>query len=219
MSLIKRRPSPAQRAASRANSRRSTGPRSARGRATSSRNALKPRPLSSVIARAIQALGGRRRDFELAHQALAQAMQPRDAWEMAWVQDIAILRWRLQCLQRAEVGSLVVRRRRLRAELQRAAQPSPGATGLGPENMITGTEDAEAVQIRLEAELMLSGEQLDAVISCENHLEKQIDRKLRQFYGRRREPVLRQGDALPGVSTEPRPAMGAFRTGGLGCFQ
>ena len=105
MSLIKRRPSPAQRAASRANSRRSTGPRSARGRATSSRNALKPRPLSSVIARAIQALGGRRRDFELAHQALAQAMQPRDAWEMAWVQDIAILRWRLQCLQRAEVGA------------------------------------------------------------------------------------------------------------------
>ena len=62
----------------------------------------------------MEALGERPADFEQMHQALAAAMEPRDAWEAAWVQDIAILRWRLEHLQRAEAGVVALRRRTLR---------------------------------------------------------------------------------------------------------
>jgi hypothetical protein len=60
MSLIKREPSPAQASANRANSLHSTGPRSERGKAVSSRNLLNPRPFSEVVARSMEALGERR---------------------------------------------------------------------------------------------------------------------------------------------------------------
>ena len=92
MSLVRREASPAQARASRANSRRSTGPRSPRGKATSSRNSLKPRPFSDVAAHSMQVLGESPGDFEQMHRALAEALEPRDGWEAAWVQDIAILR-------------------------------------------------------------------------------------------------------------------------------
>ena len=38
---------------------------------------------------------------------------------------------------------------------------------------------------------------MDQVIRYETHLEDQIERKLRQFYARRREPVLRRAETLP----------------------
>jgi len=85
MSLIKREPSPAQSEASRANSLHSTGPRSEQGKAVASRNSLKPRPFSEVVARSMEALGECPADFEQMHQALAAAMEPRDGWEAAWV--------------------------------------------------------------------------------------------------------------------------------------
>jgi hypothetical protein len=74
MSLIKREPSPAQSEASRANSLHSTGPRSEQGKAVASRNSLKPRPFSEVVARSMEALGERPADFEQMHQALAAAI-------------------------------------------------------------------------------------------------------------------------------------------------
>jgi hypothetical protein len=40
----------------------------------------------------MKALGERPGDFEQMREALAAAMEPRDAWETAWVQDLAILR-------------------------------------------------------------------------------------------------------------------------------
>ena len=92
------------------NSLCSTGPCSERGKVASSRNALKPRPFSQVVAISMEALGEHLADFEQVHEALAEAMEPRDGWEAAWVQDIAILRWRLERLLRAEVGILAVRK-------------------------------------------------------------------------------------------------------------
>jgi hypothetical protein len=79
----------------------------------------------------MKALGERPADFEQMHQALAEALEPRDGWEAAWVQDIAILRWRLEHLQRAEVGILAVRKRRLAGERQRESMPASGASDLG----------------------------------------------------------------------------------------
>ncbi len=71
------------------------------------------------------------------HKALAAAMEPRDGWEAAWVQDIAILRWRLERLQRAEVGVLAVRKRKLAGERQRASMPASGAADLGQRAQIS----------------------------------------------------------------------------------
>src|SRR5271157_5465239 len=136
MSLIKREPSAAQSRASQANSRRSTGPYSERGKAVSSRNALKPRPFSQVVARSMEALGERPGDFEAMHKALAGALEPRDGWEAAWVQDLAILRWRLERLQRAEVGILAVRKQKLAAERKRQSLPASGLADLGQRQQI-----------------------------------------------------------------------------------
>ena len=115
MNLIKREPSPAQSEASRANGRLSNGPRTERGKEVSSRNLPKLRPFAEVVARSMQALDENPQEFEQMHQALADAMAPRDAWEAAWVQDIAVLRWRLERLQRAEAGVLAARRRKPRS--------------------------------------------------------------------------------------------------------
>jgi hypothetical protein len=316
MSLIKREPSPAQSSSSRANSLRSTGPRSERGKAISSRNLPKPRAFSEVVACSMVALGERPEDFEQMHKALAAAMEPRDGWEAAWVQDIAILRWRLEHLQRAEAGVVALRRRRLKNQRRRAAAPPTGAVALQVNSLagtwgLTGIPDspfkfqqvisiltqlrdtvrdkafdedstmyfsllygkapgAEAALLRshfesaakkcsqgdsedaeeerealfaelseeiadweqlqalyveeyLEAdpltedsELLLPSQELDEIIRYETHLEDQIERKLRQLYARRREPVLRRAETLPATSEEPEANDSACQTASAG---
>ncbi len=300
MSLIKREASPAQSSASRANSLHSTGPRSERGKAISSRNLRKVRPFSRTVARSLAAIGETPRDFEQMHQALADAMAPRDGWEAAWVQDIAILRWRLERLQRAEAGVVALRRRKLVHQRRRATAPPTGSAALELNSLVgfcgfTGLPDSttkfqqviailtqlrdlvrieeleedaslyfsllygkavgphaailkshfestaekwkqgdseaaaaarksmaaelnreiadweqlqslyavehlEADPLREDAELLLPPQELDEIIRYETHLEDQIERKLRQFYARRREPVPRQAQALPAAS-------------------
>jgi hypothetical protein len=316
MSLMKRALSPAQSRASQANSLRSTGPRSERGKAVSSRNSLKPRPFSEVVARSMQALGERPADFEQTHKALAAAMEPRDGWEAAWVQDIAILRWRLERLQRAEVGILAVRKQKLAGERKRESLPASGVADLGlrmkiPALGFTGLPDSpwkfqqvieflhqmrnmvrygcleadgviyfnllygknpgavgatlrgrfEALSknyvegkfqdgsddhkllvagvdqeienyeqkqalyaaehreddpVRGDADLLLPSQELDEIIRYETHLEDQIERKLRQFYARRREPVLRRAETLPATSEESEAGELACPTASVG---
>jgi hypothetical protein len=306
MSLITREPSAAQASASRANSLRSTGPCSERGKETSRRNVLKPRLFSEVIAHSMHRVGESPEDFEQMHEALAQAMEPRDGWETAWVQDIAILRWRLEHLQRAEAGVVALRRRRLLYQRLRAAAPPTGSAALqlnsllalcgfaglpdsvmkfqqvialltllsdivkvelfekdfdmyfsllygkapGPHAAVLkshfesvakkykeedpddsakarkllfaelskeiadwkklqslyAAEHLEADPLQEDAELLLPVQELDEIIRYETHLEDQIERKLRQFYARRREPVLRQAEAPPESVEEPPAA-------------
>jgi hypothetical protein len=131
MSLIKKEPSAAMSIANRANSRCSTGPLSERGKAAVSRNLLNPRSFSEVVAPSMKVLGERPADFEQMHGDLVEAMEPRDGWETAWVQDIAILRWRLERVQRAEVGILAVRKRKLEGERIRESMPASGAAAIG----------------------------------------------------------------------------------------
>jgi hypothetical protein len=239
------------------------------------------------------------------HDALAEAMAPRDAWEAAWVQDIAILRWRLARLQRAEAGVTALRRRRLDYQRRCAAHPPTGSSALQVNNLIaawgfTGIPDSamkfqqviellqglrnivglemfdedvtlhfsllygkaigptaavlrtrfeniaqkykeghrksaekqresllealteeiasweklqtlyraehlESDHVRQDAELLLPGEELDGIIRYETHLEDQIERKLCQFYARRRESVARPDEVLPEI-VEQAPA-------------
>jgi hypothetical protein len=296
MSLMPRKPSPAQSQASRANSRHSTGPRTSRGKSIARRNLPKPRAFSEVLARSMAVLGENRQDFELMHEALNEAMEPRDAWETAWIGDIAILRWRLERVQRAEAGMMALRRRRFQSQRLRATCPPGGSAGLEIKNMVglvgfTGIPDSamkftqvldyltqlrdlvkdgmfdqdaepylmllygrglgpqgvllntryqalaksckdghntavqqggkalvadlnkeietyrqlqalhaaehvEADQVQQDAELLLPGEEMDQIMQYETHLEDQIERKLRQFYARRRESVARPAEAL-----------------------
>jgi hypothetical protein len=58
-------------------------------------------------------------------------------------------------------------------------------------------EHLEADQVQHDAELLLPGEELDQIIRYETHLEDQIERKLRQFYARRREQTVSLADPEP----------------------
>jgi len=130
MSLVKKEASPEQIEANHANSLHSTGPRSEQGKAVASRNARKPRAFARIAARSLCALRERPKEFERMREALSEAMAPRDAWEVAWVQDIAILRWRLARLQRAEVGVLAMRKQQLAGERKRKSLPTLGLDDL-----------------------------------------------------------------------------------------
>ena len=52
--------------------------------------------------------------------------------------------------------------------------------------------------------MLLPSAQLDEVIRYEMHLEDQIERKLRQFYARRRESVLTPADSAPKTIDAPK---------------
>ena len=313
MSLMQREPTAAQSHASQLNSLRSTGPRTKRGKAIVRRNAVKPRPISKVVAHSLSVLGERPAELDAAHLALAEAMQPRDAWEGAWVRDITTLRWRLERLQRAEVGIMALRRRKLQNQRQRETFPAMGSdslhllsllplvgfTGLpdspmkfrrtlqylgelrrvvetkffqedasgyftllygkdpGPHAAILRTqfqtlvknhqegrhEAAEENRVALlveldreivnfeqleflyaeehqehdpllrDADVLLPAPELEAIMRYETHLENQIERKLRQFYARRREgtrsPAAVRQEAVEGTPSDHDDSLSA----------
>jgi hypothetical protein len=55
---------------------------------------------------------------------------------------------------------------------------------------------------RQDAELLLPTGEMNKVIRYETHLEDQIERKLRQFYARRRESNLPEAEALPATTVQ-----------------
>jgi hypothetical protein len=63
-------------------------------------------------------------------------------------------------------------------------------------------EHLDADPLQEDAELLLPHQELDEIIRYETHLEDQIERKLRQFYARRREPVLHKTETLAAVVEE-----------------
>lgn len=293
MGLLKREDSLALRRANSANSLQSTGPRTERGKSRVSRNAGKHHVWAQVTALSMKELGEDPADFAQLRDDLAEAMEPCDPFEAAWVEDIAILRWRLLRLQRAEAGAMAWRQRKLVIERRRKTlhegglrevqqRPllalagysglpdssekfdlvlqtlrylreavecarfdqtdlacfdllygkSPGLQGvvlktsferllqpqetLGPsspeknkQSFLTDLakeiatyeqlqslyteEQIEASDSQRAAELLPPAEELDKIVRYEAHLENQIERKLRQFYARRREPMLREG--------------------------
>ncbi len=100
-----RNPSPAQTTARRENSRKSTGPRSCRGKRHSSRNALKHGLYSDVqyfYWEAARELGEDPGQFFRLYAGLLAARPPADALEQVLVEDIAVLIWKKARLERAE---------------------------------------------------------------------------------------------------------------------
>jgi hypothetical protein len=57
---------------------------------------------------------------------------------------------------------------------------------------------------RSDADLLPPADDLDKIIRYEAHLEDQIERKLKQFYGRRRESVCREEEvSMPALNQRP----------------
>jgi hypothetical protein len=293
---MKREISPGQIQANRANSKRSTGPRTARGKAVVTRNLpVEGHDYSQRVAHSMKTLGERPQDFEHQRRILAEAMEPRDGWEAAWIHDIAILRWRLEHVQCAEMGALATERRKLDAQRRRAAATPTGSAALELNNLVgllgfTGITDctlkfeqviryltelrdliqaqmfdqdispymtmlygktpgpqatllkaqfdtvasyykaghleaaaggqealiadlnkeiarqeqlqatyrAEHVDVdpvQQDAVMLLPDREMEGIIRYESHIEDQIERKLRQFYARRRESICHPADA------------------------
>ncbi len=100
-----RNPSPAQTEARRENSRKSSGPRTCRGKRHSSRNALKHGLYSDVqyfYWEAARELGEDPGQFFRLYAGLLAARPPADALEQVLVEDIAVLIWKKARLERAE---------------------------------------------------------------------------------------------------------------------
>ena len=100
-----RNPSPAQTDSRRKNSRKSTGPRTCRGKRHSSRNALKHGLYSDVqyfCEEAAIELGEDPGRFRRLYLGLLEARPPADALEQVLVEDIAVLIWKKARLERSE---------------------------------------------------------------------------------------------------------------------
>ena len=100
-----RNPSPAQTDARRQNSRKSTGPRTCRGKGHSRRNARKHGLYSDVqyfCQEAAIELGEDPGQFRRLYLGLLEARRPADALEQVLVEDIAVLIWKKSRLERSE---------------------------------------------------------------------------------------------------------------------
>ena len=112
MALIQKKVSSALVAANRANSRKSTGPRTELGKMHSRRNAGKHLIYAKVFAPSMKELGENPADFEKLRDSLCRAFQPRDAFEEMLVEDMVELRWRRLRLLRAEAGIVASKKRK-----------------------------------------------------------------------------------------------------------
>ena len=120
MALIQKKLSSAFVTANRANSRRSTGPRTELGKRHSRRNAGKHLIYAAVFAPSMKELGENPADFARLRDSLRQAFKPQDGFEEMLVEDMLVTRWRLGRARRAEMGILAVQQFRLEHRLRAA---------------------------------------------------------------------------------------------------
>lgn len=155
MGLIKKRVTTKQRAANRANSGKSRGPKTQLGKAKSSMNAAKHMILARVSPAHMKELRENPAEFEKLRQSLVRAFRPEDEFQSVLVDDMAGIRWRLARLRRAEAGILAAQRQefRLDHELREARQRA----GAG----------ADAVLKTLVQRLYGLGGSADSSIDCE----------------------------------------------------
>lgn len=124
MALIQKKVSSALTTANRANSRKSTGPRTELGKMHSRRNAGKHLIYAEVFAPTMKELGENPADFERLRDSLRQAFKPQDGFEEMLVEDMIATRWRLGRARRAEMGILAVQQFRLERRVR--ATPATG---------------------------------------------------------------------------------------------
>lgn len=113
MGKIRKKVTPLVLAANRANSAKSTGPRTDLGRRRASRNAGKYYVFGQVTPERMRELNEDPAEFEKLHWSLCSEIQPRGGFEEMLVEEMAVNRWRLARLRRAEAAMLVNRRQRM----------------------------------------------------------------------------------------------------------
>ena len=134
MSWIRKKVTPMVIAANRANSRKSTGPRTQMGKRRVGRNAGKYFVFGQISPSRMRELGEDPAEFEKLRQSLRAALGARDGFEEMLVEEMAVNRWRLGRLRRAETGILAVQQYGLVYQ-QRAM---PAGTGASLDNIMIG---------------------------------------------------------------------------------
>lgn len=132
MSWIQKRVTPMVIAANRANSRKSTGPRTALGKRRVACNAGKYFIFGQISPSRMRELGEDPAEFEKLRQSLRAALGPQDNFEEILAEEMAVNRWRLGRVRRAEMGILAVQQMRLEKRLGRA----PANRGLSYDNLV-----------------------------------------------------------------------------------
>ena len=171
VNLMSKRLSPQQIDANRQNARKSTGPRTAEGRAVSKMNALKHGILSKeVLVRALN-LNESSRELSALHERFRQELQPRGPVEEMLVDQIVTTHWRLRRALTAESGEIALSVDQGRWQRQR---PDPqvlwlkweayGDTIQRMEDSLLGNRLLESWLGELRAEVELVGELTEAAV-------------------------------------------------------
>jgi hypothetical protein len=130
--------------ANRANSHKSTGPKTAEGKANSRRNALKRGILAREVVLREETGGERAREFHLLHRGFWQHLEPEGPVEEALVERMVTAYWRLHRVLIAERGEIA--RRQSEAECR--------VGGLGTLMMLQGGMRGSAADVAKEMEVL-----------------------------------------------------------------
>jgi hypothetical protein len=165
--------SEAQIAANRLNAQRSTGPRTARGKATLARSALK----HGLTAKTVVLFDESKTGFERFHQAQVLDLEPRTDGERALVEQIATLGWRLRRASRAEAALVNAEAKRRRERL--AADPE--------------------APLRADVSMMFGwlDKDMHALTRYETAIARQLDRSIATLEARQRRRRKRENAAHP----------------------
>jgi hypothetical protein len=158
MSLITKKVTPKSLAAIQNNGRKSHGPCTESGKNNSSRNSGKHLVLARVSPHSMKELGEDPEEFEKLRQSLQDTFRPRDGFEEMLVEGMAVNRFRLVRLHKAEAGILAVQRMRAEDKKQMLALPK---SQLSTDNLtikpfgLAGVSESKAKYVQI-LELLLS---------------------------------------------------------------
>ena len=173
--------SPRKARANRLNAAKSTGPRSAEGKARSSQNAR----THGLFSRRVVLPGEEIQEFLDLREQLRRCLRPQDLLELSLVDDIAVAQWRIARARAAEAGMLqtcpeFAQRQMSRREREQAAG-DPNAP-------------ARALALALECR----DNPVDRLARYEQRLHYQVHRNLRELERLRGKPRAGWADLPPG---------------------
>ena len=212
-------------AANRRNARRSTGPRTAAGKAASSANALRH---GLAAARAVVLPDEDADAYERLRQGVIADLDPAGALQEALAQRIVVLLWRLDRAARLEAelfvhGRLAVQRKEVAASAVRESAAAGLAAMLGEadgarrearfqaKRAIDADIRAQAPSAQVLVERQESAKTFDRLARHEGTLQRALNRTLEDFRGLRREAEAAAPEAasFEAAAAEEAPAEAA----------
>lgn len=166
VALIRKNLTPRLLAGNRANSRKSTGPRTELGKRHASRNSGKHLVYAGVSPATMKELGEDPAEFQKLRESFFKDFQPQGGFEKTLVEDMARLRWRILRMQRAESGILASKKREFELDREwHVASTGRGAQGevqllLAKSYGLSGIQDSPANYRRVLDDLRLLRDQV-----------------------------------------------------------